>query len=272
LKKEKEIMSFLDHLEVLRWHLVRISIAVLITGIGVFLAKDFFIDTVLLGPRRPDFQTYVIFCDISLSLGLEGIFCFTEPPFELLNTKMAGQFTTHILVAFLGGIVISFPYAVFEFWRFISPGLSKTEKKSSRGVVFSASLLFFLGVAFGYYLIAPLSVQFLGSYTISDEIVNRIDLTSFIKTITSVTLSSGVLFELPVIVFFLSKAGILTPAWMKAYRRHAIVVVLILSAIITPPDILSQILVSIPVILLYELSIGISRRQESRRMKKELAL
>jgi len=265
-------MSFLDHLEVLRWHLVRISIAILITGIGVFIAKDFFIDFVLLGPRRPDFVTYRIFCDVSVQLGLEGIFCFTEPPFELLNTKMAGQFTTHILVAFLGGFVLSFPYAVFEFWRFISPGLNKTEKSSSRGVVFSASILFFLGVGFGYYLIAPLSIQFLGSYTISDEIVNRIDLTSFIKTVTSVTLSSGLLFELPVIVYFLSKAGILTPGWMKSYRRHAIIIVLILSAIITPPDILSQVLVSIPVVILYELSIGISRRQEAKRLKKDKAL
>lgn len=255
-------MSFLDHLEELRWHIIRISIAVVLVGTLVFLWKSFFIDIVILGPRNPDFITYKIFCQLTQLVTEEGLFCFNEMPFELLNTKMAGQFTTHLWVAILGGIIISFPYAVWEIWQFIAPGLTKKERKASRGILFGSSLLFFMGIAFGYFLISPLSVQFLGTYTVSEEVVNRIDIVSFMRTVSSVTIASGLLFELPIAVFFLSRAGIVTPEGMKTYRRHAIVAVLLLSAVITPPDIFSQILVAVPVLILYEFSIGISRRQQ----------
>ena len=193
------------------------------------------------------------------------MFCFSNPPFELLNTKMAGQFTTHLWVSILGGIVLSFPYALWEIWRFIAPGLTPKERRASRGILLGSSLLFFFGIAFGYWLISPLSVQFLGSYSVSQEVINRIDLVSFMRTVSSVTLASGILFELPVLVYFLSRAGILTPEVMKKYRRHSIVGVLLLSAVITPPDIFSQILVALPVLLLYEGSIGISRRQQAKQ-------
>ncbi len=264
-------MSFLDHLEELRWHLIRIALAVLFASTAVFVAKSFFVDTVILGPRKPDFITYRWLCVLTRKFSESGLFCFTEMPFELLNTRMAGQFTTHIWVALLGGLVLSFPYALWEIWRFIIPGLHSKERKASRGVIWGSSLLFFAGIAFGYFLISPLSVQFLGTYSVSDEVVNRIDLVSFMRTISSVTLASGILFELPVVVFFLARAGVVGPQAMKTYRRHAIVVVLLLAAIITPPDLLSQILVAVPVLILYEFSIGIARRQEKKLQQRRLS-
>lgn len=266
MTKERS-MSFLEHLEELRWHLIRIALAVLIIAGGVFALKSVFIDDVLLAPRAPDFITYRWFCNLSSSIMENGLFCFNEQPFELLNTKMAGQFTTHLWVSILGGIVLSFPYALWEIWRFIAPGLTSKERRASRGVLMGSSLLFFLGIAFGYWLISPLSVQFLGSYSVSEEVINRIDLVSFMRTVSSVTLASGILFELPVLVYFLSRAGILTPEAMKKYRRHSIVGVLLLSAVITPPDIFSQVLVALPVLLLYEGSIGISRRQQAKQKR-----
>jgi sec-independent protein translocase protein TatC len=165
---------------------------------------------------------------------------------------------------------VAFPYVFFEIWRFVSPGLHDNERKSSRGVIFITSLLFLLGVGFGYFVISPFSVQFLATYTVSDSVVNRIDLSSFISTVTSVTLASGLVFELPIIVYFLAKFGILTSDTMRQYRRHAIVVILVLSSIITPPDVTSQILVTLPVLLLYEISIKIAKRIEKKR-DKELA-
>ena len=264
-------MSFLDHVEELRWHLVRAFIAIFSFAIVAFFSKKILFDQIILAPKDPDFITYRIFCNISRWLGLDEALCMTEVPFKLQNIDMAGQFTTHLWVSFVAGFIVAFPYIIYEFWRFVSPGLHENERKSSRGIIFITSLLFLLGVAFGYFIISPFSVQFLTTYTVSDEVVNRIDLSSFISTVTSVTLASGLVFELPVIVYFLSKAGLLTPALMRTYRKHAIVVILILSAIITPPDLTSQILVTLPVLLLYEISIRVSGRIERKRIKAGLA-
>ena len=265
---EKE-MSFLDHLEELRWHLIRSTIVVVVISILAFINKQIVFDKIIFGPKNPHFVTYRFFCWLSQNIG-GNMFCFDKMPFELLNMRMAGQFTTHLWVSFVAGFIVAFPYVVYEFWRFISPGLHEKERKSSKGVIFVTSALFLLGVAFGYFVISPFSVQFLTSYTVSDEVVNRIDLSSFISTVTSVTLASGIVFELPVIVYFLSKAGILTPSLMRTYRKHAIVIILILSAIITPPDLTSQILVTLPVLLLYEVSIRVSARVEKKRIKAGL--
>ncbi len=265
----KKDMSFLDHLEELRWHLIRASVAIFAVSIVAFTFKQIVFDVIIFGPRNPDFLTYRFFCWLSGQFG-GSLFCFEEMPFELLNTRMAGQFTTHLWVSVVAGLIVAFPYVLYEFWRFISPGLHSTERKASRGIIFTSSFLFLSGVAFGYFVISPFSVQFLATYTVSSDVVNRIDLSSFISTITSVTLASGLVFELPVIVFFLSRAGLLTPDIMKTYRKHALVIILILSAIITPPDLTSQVLVTLPVLLLYEISIKVSARVERRR-KKELA-
>lgn len=265
--KTKE-MSFLDHLEELRWHLVRSVIAILIVAIIAFIAKGIVFDVIIFGPKNPNFITYRIFCWLSKNIGA-GLSCVTEMPFELLNISMAGQFTTHMMVSFIAGFIVAFPYVIYELWRFVSPGLRPEERKASRGLIWVTSFLFLLGVCFGYFIISPFSVQFLTTYTVSAEVVNRIDLSSYISTVTSVSLASGLIFELPVLVYFLSKAGIVTPDVMRTYRKHSIVVILILSAIITPPDLTSQILVTLPVLVLYELSILVSGRIERARQKAE---
>lgn len=258
----------MEHLEELRWRIVRSLAAILLVGIAAFVFKDFVFDEVLFGPLNENFPTYALFCWLSNVLGLGDNLCFGPLKFTLLNFKMSGQFMTHIMVSFVSGIIVAFPYIFWEFWSFLKPGLRATEKKMARGVVFFSTLLFATGVLFGYYMLAPLSVRFLGSYQVSAMVPNNIDLSSFISTMTSVTLATGIVFQLPIVVYFFSKIGLVTPEILKKYRKHAVVGVLILSAIITPPDITSQVLVSVPLLLLYEISIGISRMVVKRQEKQ----
>jgi sec-independent protein translocase protein TatC len=262
-------MSFLDHLEILRWHLIRSVSVVMLLGIVAFAAKRIVFDVIIFGPKDPNFITYRMFCKLSKAMGLDDALCMTELPFTLQNIDMAGQFTTHIWVSLIAGFIVGFPYVLWEVWRFIKPGLKSKESNYARGVVFFSSLLFMMGVSFGYFMIAPLSVNFLGSYTVSAQVANEINLGSFISTVTTVTLASGLIFELPILVYFFTKIGLLTPEMMKAYRRHAIVVTVILSAVITPPDIASQVLVSLPLLILYEISIFISARVIKNQMKAQ---
>ncbi len=261
-------MSFLQHLEALRWHLVRSVIAIVGFAIVAFVFKYILFDIIIFGPKSPDFFTYRAFCSLSQKVGVKEIFCMDEFPFDILNTKMAGQFSTHIWVSLIAGFILAFPYVLWEVWRFIKPGLHENERSNSRGVIFFASVLFLSGVLFGYYLIAPLSVQFLGGYRVSAEVTNFIELNSYIATVSTVTLASGLIFELPILVYFFAKIGLLTPEWMKKYRRHSFVMILILSAIITPPDISSQILVCLPIVFLYEISIKICKRVVKRQRKE----
>ncbi|MFT5481208.1 MAG: sec-independent protein translocase protein TatC [Bacteroidia bacterium] len=250
--QEEGEMSFLEHLEVLRWHLVRSVSAIFIVAIAAFIAKDFMFDTLLLGPKSGDFWTYRMLCKYL------NLLCMEEMPFDLINISMSGQFTTHIMVSMIAGFVFAFPYIVFEVWRFVKPGLHSTERKYANGMVFYVSLLFMLGVLFGYYFIAPLSVNFLGSYQVSETIRNQIDLNSYFSTIATLVLASGIVFELPILIYFLTKIGVVTPALLRQYRKHAIVGILLLSALITPPDVSSQVLVFFPLMLLYEVSIWVS--------------
>ncbi|SFW14954.1 sec-independent protein translocase protein TatC [Sinomicrobium oceani] len=271
-KKKQEEMSFLDHLEELRWHLIRSTLAIVIVGFLAFLAKDFIFDTIIFGPKKADFVTYEFFCKLSRSLGMDDSFCSGDLPFRIQSRTMAGQFSAHIWTAIWAGFIIAFPYILYEFWRFISPGLYENERKNARGFILIASLLFFTGVLFGYYIISPLSINFLATYQVSEEVHNDIDLTSYIATIRSSVISCGLIFELPIVIFFLTKIGLVTPEFLKKYRKIALVIVLILSAVITPPDITSQIVVSIPIIILYEASIIISRYVLRKQEKKEKAL
>ena len=257
--QDKE-MSFLDHLEIFRWHLIRSAIAVLFFAIIAFIFKDIVFDVILLGPKDPNFPTYKALCAISQYLGLEDALCLKESPFTLMNITMSGQFSSHVTTSIFAGFIVAFPYVFWEFWRFIRPALHVNESTMARGIVFFSSVLFLLGVLFGYYVIAPLSVNFLGSYQVSDTVANQITLSSFISTVTTVSFANGIIFELPILVYFLTKIGLLTPEFMRVYRKHAIVVILILAAVITPPDVTSQILVSLPLIVLYEISIKISAR------------
>ena len=266
--KEKDAqkdMPFLDHLEELRWRIVRSFIAIFVLACAAFIFKDIVFDKVLFGPLNADFLTYAFFCSLSHAMGFGEKLCFGPLDFTLLNFKMSGQFMTHIMVSFVAGLIVGFPYVFWEFWSFLKPGLRSKERKMANGIVFYSTMLFSTGVLFGYYMIAPLSVRFLGSYKVSELVPNNIDLTSYISTMTSVTLASGVVFQLPIVVYFLSRIGLVTPKLLKKYRKHAVVGVLILSAIITPPDVSSQVLVSLPILLLYEISIWISRAVEKRR-------
>ena len=250
-------MSFLGHLEALRWHLVRSVIAIVIFAIAAFVNKEFIFDTIIFGPKNPSFPTYRALCYLSEKFSID--ICIKEFPFNIISVSMAGQFTTHMWVAFISGLVAAFPYIIWESWRFIKPALTEKEKKYSYGAVFFTSLLFLIGVLFGYFLIAPMSINFLGSYTVSDQVKNTIGLDSYISTITILTFASGVVFELPIVVYFLSKIGIITPQFMRTYRKHAMVVILVIAAVITPsPDISSQLLVAVPLFILYELSIFVS--------------
>jgi sec-independent protein translocase protein TatC len=261
LKTEKEPkaeMSFLQHLEELRWHLVRSSAAIFIFALIAFINKEFLFDKLILAPKNADFPTYRFLCMLGQKLNLDESICIKELSFTLINIDMSGQFSTHMSVSLYAGIVLAFPYVIWELWRFIKPGLHNHERKYANGIVFFTSLLFFLGVLFGYYVVTPMSVNFLGTYQVSSLVANQISLGSFISTVTTLTLMTGVVFELPILVYFLTKIGILTPEFMRNYRRHAIVVLLIISAIITPPDVTSQILVCIPLLALYEISIFVS--------------
>ena len=259
IMRKNEDMSFLDHLGVLRGHLIRSLIAVFLFSVLCFLNKKILFDQLLLASKEPDFITYVVLCKISEFFHLGDVLCITEQPFILMNVNMSGQFTMHLWVAFLAGVIIAFPYLIWELWCFIKPALNAKESTYTSSIVFVVSFLFILGISFGYLMIAPLSVNFLGSYQVSELVSNQINLSSFISTVTSITFACGLIFQLPVIVYFLTSIGLLTPEVMRKYRSHSIIGALIVSSIITPPDLSSQILVSLPLFFLYEMSIHISK-------------
>jgi sec-independent protein translocase protein TatC len=259
-KKGDGEMSFLEHLEELRWHLIRSIIAIVVFMILAFVFKNFIFDHVILAPKNADFFTSRM---LTRFFGIN----INKEPFNLISIKMSGQITTHIMVSLVAGLILAFPFVIWEFWKFFKPALHTNEAQHARGAVLASSLLFFMGVLFGYYLLAPLSIHFLSSYRISQDVVNQINIRSYIGTITSICLATGIIFELPIIAFFLTRIGVITPDFMRKYRKYAIVVIFIVAAIITPPDVFSQILVSIPLLLLYEVSIFISSQVMKRKEK-----
>jgi sec-independent protein translocase protein TatC len=270
MKGKTSDQTFLEHLEELRWHIMRALIAILGVAIIVFLMHDFIFNTFILAPKNPEFFTNRMLCKLGEILNSENL-CINNKSLEIINIKMSGQLTMHILISFVLGLILAFPYVFWEFWNFIKPALYEKEIKYSRGAVFFSSVLFFVGVLFGYFVILPLSVHFLGSYHVSEQVANQINLKSYIGTTASVVLASGVIFELPVFIYFLSKAGLVTPAFLKKYRRHSIILILILAATITPPDVFSLTMVTLPLLLLYEAGIKISQRIEKKKAKEELA-
>jgi len=268
-KQDVNEMSFLDHLEDLRWHLIRICIAVMLVGMLAFIFSRFVFDRIIFAPLDMGFPTYNMLCQTATFLGVDTTFCAEDMPMILQNRTMAGQFSADIWTAILAGFVISFPYVIYQLWKFVSPGLHSNERKHSRGFIIISSLLFFIGVLFGYYIVTPLSLNFLANYSISTQVDNQIDISSYIALVRSSTLASGLIFELPIIIYFLTKIGLVTPQILKKYRKYALVVVLILSAIITPPDIASQVIVAIPILILYQVSIYISKVVIRNQKKKE---
>lgn len=267
MKEEKNEMSFLGHLEELRWHLVRSAAAIFIIGILLFIFQEEVFRHFLLAHRKSDFITYQVFCDFFNLFGMDSTFCKVAFTDNLISLKPTQQIMTAIWSSLILGIILAFPYLLWELWRFISPGLTKKEIKSSRGFMFIASFLFFCGIAFSFYVIAPISIHFLYNYKISDVIQNNFTLESHIGLVTNMLLGVSVLFELPVLVYFLTKIGLVTPEFLRKYRKHALVLVLILAAIITPPDVASQVIVAIPILVLYEISIKVSRMVIKKQKK-----
>lgn len=259
----KTEMSFLDHLEALRWHIVRSLVAIMVVAIAVFLAKDFVFGTIIFGPIQADFITYKLFCETAKAL------CFYPENLEVINRDLQEPFINHLKVSFWLGLVAAFPYVFYEVWSFIKPGLYEKEIKAARGMVGICSFLFLTGVAFGYFVICPFAVSFLSNYDLGTDISNTVTLNSYVNSLTMFTLPVGLVFELPIVVYFLSKIGLITPEFMKQYRKHAVVVILIMSAVLTPPDVVTQILIGFPLYFLYEISIVISKRVVDGQKKRE---
>lgn len=262
-------MSFLDHLEELRWHIFRAGVAIMLFAIVIFVAKRAVFDWLIFGPINPNFPTYQLLCNLGSSTGLTKAFCVEAFDFNIINIEVAGQFLVHLKVSLLLGLVVAFPYVFYEFWKFVRPALHEKEARTTGGIVFFSSLLFFIGVTFGYLVLTPFSIQFFGNYAVSETVSNEWKLTNYVSIITMIVMASGILFELPMVVYILSKLGLLTPEFMRAHRKHAFIVTLMLAALITPADVGTQVLVTIPVIFLYEISIGISKRV-NKKLQKEL--
>lgn len=253
-------MSFIDHLEALRWHIMRALMAILIGAVVVFVKMDFFFGKLVMGPADKDFITYRALCKFSHWVGMGDAMCMDEINLKLISTQMSSQFMMSFTIAFVGGFIIAFPYVFWEFWKFIRPALTEKEIKKTGGMIFWVSVLFFTGVAFGYFLIAPYTVNFFASYTLSPMIANTFTVADYIDNIVSLVVGAGVLFQLPLAVYFLAKIGLVTAQFLRTYRKFAVVVILILAAVITPPDVLSQLIVTVPLWFLYEISISIAAR------------
>ncbi len=262
--EEKE-MTFWEHLDELRGTLFRSIIAVVLCSIVTFVFKSVLFDHILLAPKDPDFITYRLFCKLGTWLGIQSL-CVDPSHFELININLAGQFMSHMNISLVAGLILSMPYILWELWRFIRPGLTEREQSSTRGAVGYISVLFIAGVLFSYFIVVPLMVNFLGGYQVSDSVKNQIALTSYTSSITLMTLLMGLLFELPMLVIFLTKAGILTPVFLKKYRKHTAVVILIIAGVITPsPDVFSQMVVAVPLYALYEGSLVAAKRIYRRK-------
>lgn len=267
-------MSFWGHIDALRGHLFRSVLVVLILAVVVFFFPEILFDKIIFGPLRSDFLTYRAFCKLGHWLQSNNIFkdgdqlCFGHYTFKLQSLGLSDQFTSQMWIAIIAGIIIGLPYVLWEVWKFIKPALKEKERKASTSFIFSATVLFLIGVLFAYFIIVPLMVNFLGNYKVSEMVENNFTMDSYIDTVTTLSLATGIVFELPIIVFFLTKFGIMTPQFMRKYRKHAIVVILILAGVITPsPDMTSQLLVAFPLYMLYEISIFVSMYELKRKTK-----
>jgi len=262
---EGDEMSFLDHLEELRWHIIRSLGSILIFTILAWIFQKEIFGEIVMGPTKSDFWTNRMLCKLSDATGIEGL-CFQQANFILQSREVSGQFMMALTQSIIVGLLFSFPYFFWEIWRFVKPGLKLTEAKAARGAVFWVSLLFFMGVFFGYFVVSPMAINFLASFKLDDSIQNQFDISDYISLLAMMTLACGLTFQLPMITYVLSRVGVVTPAFMREYRRHAVVVILIVAAVITPsPDMISQLLVTIPLLGLYEVSIIVSARVKRQR-------
>ncbi len=262
-------MSFVDHLDVLRSHLVRSVLAIVVGAIVIAYYNDFFIKKVLMGPTHDDFPTYQYMCRFGKWVGLGDNMCSEGLSVKMQNTAVSGQFGMFFTVIIVGGIIIAFPYILWQFWLFVKPALTKKELAKTRGVIFWVSLLFFLGVLFGYFVIAPYTVNFFANFQMDENIENIWTISSYIDTLVPLILGTGLAFQLPLAMLFLARVGIVSASSLRSIRKYAIVVILIIAAIITPPDVISQIIVTIPLWILYEISIVLTARVEQEKKREE---
>lgn len=267
-EQENDSMSFLEHIDVLRKHLFRSVVAVFIAALLAFINTRILFDVLIFGPKRTDFWSYRKLCDLSNYLYADDRLCLNELSFSVQNITITGQFFQHIMVSIIAGFILAFPFVLWEFWRFIRPALQPSERKYTTGIVFSSSMLFMTGVLFGYFILTPVSVNFLGNYSISEEVSNIISLESYISFVAALTLAAGIIFQLPLFIYFLAKLGIVSTAFLRKYRRHAVIIILVLSALLTPPDVASQVILGIPIYFLYEAGIILTRRIEKRQALK----
>ncbi|AKD53585.1 twin-arginine translocase subunit TatC [Spirosoma radiotolerans] len=272
IESEGKEMSFLDHLEELRWHIIRAVGSIFLFAIIAFIFIDDIFRVVILGPKNPDFWTYRMMCKLADVTGYTDL-CVTKLNFELQSLGVSDQFTMAMTSSAIIGLCFAFPYAFWEVWRFIKPGLRNVEKQAARGAVFYVSLLFMMGLLFGYFIVSPLAINFLANFQITPEIKNQFDITSYIGILVTLSLGCALIFQMPMVAYVLSKVGVLTPKYMREYRKHAWIVILVVAGIITPsPDIYSQVLVALPLTLLYEVSIIVSGRIEKARLKAQAEL
>ena len=264
-------MTFFEHIDALRPHLVRGVLALIISMVAAFFAKKYIIDMVLMGPKSPDFPTNRLLCHLSHIISGDDSLCINNIQFNMINTALVGQFNLHLQISLATALVVAIPYLLWELWRFVAPAFTANERAKSRMFVFYVSLCFFSGLLFGYFLIVPLSINFLYGYTASVDIVNMIDVKSYLSTVLHVSLACAIVFQLPLLIYFLSRIGLISASFLRKYRRHAIVILSILSAIITPPDLFSLILVMLPLYGLYEFSIHLSARVGRKRAEREKA-
>ncbi len=265
--EEEKVMSFWDHLEELRGHIFRSIIAIVVLAGIAFANRHLIFDTIILAPSSSHFITYRLLCKLGHWLSVSSL-CISDMHLKIINIKMSGQFLTHMYISIVTGFIVAFPYVLWEIWRFVQPAMHDNERKYSRGGLLVSTLLFLTGVVFSYFLIVPLTVNFLGNYSVSSDVVNQISLSSYISTVVSVTFAVGIVFELPILVYFLTRIGLVTPDMMKKNRKYMFVILLTLSAIITPPDIFSQVMVFGPLWGLYELSIMVSKRVYKRLLRE----
>lgn len=265
-------MSFFDHLEALRWHLIRSAIAIFIFFILAFWKYPWIYQNIIMGPMHPNFWSFRMMCSLSKVFGLNG-FCIDHINATIINTEVAGQFLLQINSSFMIGIILGIPYILWEIWKFIKPALLEKERKAASGFVFYASILFIIGILFGYYILVPESIAFLAGYTVGSDINNMFTVSSYLSIVGTITLLTGILFELPIFIYILASIGILTGTFMRRTRRYAIIIIMVVGAIVSPsPDILTTTLATVPLLVLYEVGIVIAGVVEKRRLKKHQEL
>lgn len=268
----KKDMTFFEHLDELRKYLVRAVAGIAVFTILALAFKDVLFTGIIFAPTRLDFWTYEMLCKLSYWVNNTDDLCIQSVDYIIFSPSVTAQFTQYFMVSAIAGIIISFPWILFQLWLFIKPALSSKEVKSAKGMVFYCSGLFFIGVLFGYYMLTPVSLNFLGSFKLMDSIENKFTVESYIGFVTMLTVATGIIFELPIIIYFLARIGIVSVEFLKKYRRYAIIIILLLSAIITPPDVTSQVLMTIPLAILYEVGIIIARRVERRKAREAEAI